>query len=76
MILKWFFDRIAAFLGLAVLWPVFVIVAILIRVKMPGGPAVFVQKSEVKQGCDAFVSIGEDVIFHQEIKKVRGFFFE
>ena len=37
MILKWLFDRIVAFLGLAVLWPVLVIVAILVKVKMPGG---------------------------------------
>ena len=44
MILKWLFDRIVAFLGLAVLWPVLVIVAILVKVRMPGGPAFFVQK--------------------------------
>lgn len=44
MILKWLFDRIVACLGLAVLWPVLVIVAILVKVKMPGGPAFFVQK--------------------------------
>lgn len=50
MILKWLFDRIAAFLGLAVLWPVLVIVAILVKVKMPGGPAFFVQKRVGKDG--------------------------
>lgn len=50
MILKWLFDRIVAFIGLAVMWPIFVIVAILIRVKMPGGPAVFVQKRVGKDG--------------------------
>ena len=44
MILKWLFDRIVAFLGLAVLWPVLVIVALLVKEKMPGGPAFFVQK--------------------------------
>lgn len=44
MKLKWLFDRIVAFLGLAVLWPVLVIVAILVKVKMPGGPVFFVQK--------------------------------
>ena len=44
MILKWLFDRIVAFFGLAVLWPVLLVVAILIKVKMPGGPAFFVQK--------------------------------
>lgn len=44
MIIKWLFDRIAAFLGLAVLWPVLAVVAVLIKVKMPGGPVFFVQK--------------------------------
>ena len=44
MILKYIFDRLVAFLGLAVLWPVLLIVAILIKIKMPGGPAFFVQK--------------------------------
>ena len=50
MILKWLFDRIVAFLGLAVLWPVLVIVAILVKVRMPGGPAFFVQKRVGKGG--------------------------
>ena len=31
-------------MGLLVLWPVLVVVAILIRVKMPGGPVIFTQK--------------------------------
>ena len=50
MILKYVFDRLVAFLGLAVLWPVLVIVAILVKVKMPGGPAFFVQKRVGKGG--------------------------
>jgi lipopolysaccharide/colanic/teichoic acid biosynthesis glycosyltransferase len=50
MILKWLFDRIFALLGLAVLWPVLLIVAILVKVKMPGGPAFFVQKRVGKDG--------------------------
>ena len=50
MILKWLFDRIVALLGLAVLWPVLLIVAILVKVKMPGGPAFFVQKRVGKGG--------------------------
>lgn len=50
MILKWLFDRIVALLGLAVLWPVLLIVAILVKVKMPGGPAFFVQKRVGKDG--------------------------
>ena len=44
MVLKWLFDRFVSLLGLLVLWPVLVIVAILVKVKMPGGPAFFVQK--------------------------------
>lgn len=44
MILKYIFDRVVALIGLLFLWPVLVIVAILVKVKMPGGPAFFVQK--------------------------------
>ena len=44
MMLKWIFDRVVSLLGLLILWPVLVIVAILVKVKMPGGPAFFVQK--------------------------------
>ena len=44
MILKWIFDRVVSLLGLLVLWPVLLVVAILIKVKMPGGPVIFVQK--------------------------------
>ncbi len=42
--LKWIFDRVVSFVGLLCLWPVLVIVAILVKIKMPGGPAFFVQK--------------------------------
>lgn len=44
MILKYLFDRLVSFIGLLFLWPVLLIVAILVKVKMPGGPAFFVQK--------------------------------
>ena len=44
MILKYIFDRVVALIGLLFLWPVLVIVAILVKLKMPGGPAFFVQK--------------------------------
>lgn len=44
MILKWIFDRVMALIGLLFLWPVLLVVAILVKVKMPGGPAFFVQK--------------------------------
>ena len=50
MILKFLFDRIVAFVGLMFLWPVLLIVAILIKIKMPGGPAFFVQKRVGKDG--------------------------
>lgn len=39
MIFKWIFDRVVALLGLLFLWPVLVVVAIMVKVKMPGGPA-------------------------------------
>ena len=50
MIKKWLFDRMMAAIGLLALWPVFAIVAILIKVKMPGGPVLFVQKRVGKGG--------------------------
>ena len=40
MILKWLFDRFWGVAGLLLLWPLFIIVAILIKVKMPGGACV------------------------------------
>lgn len=43
MILKFLFDRIVSFIGLLFLWPVLLVVAILIKIKMPG-PVMFVQK--------------------------------
>lgn len=50
MILKWLFDRIIAFFGLLFLWPVLLVVAIMVKVKMSGGPAFFVQKRVGKGG--------------------------
>lgn len=50
MVLKWIFDRLMALIGLLVLWPLLLIVAILVKVKMPGGPALFVQKRVGKDG--------------------------
>ena len=50
MILKWIFDRVVSLIGLLFLWPVLLIVAILVKVKMPGGPAFFVQKRVGKDG--------------------------
>lgn len=50
MILKFLFDELMALIGLLVLWPVLTVVAILIRVKMPGGPIIFKQKRVGKDG--------------------------
>lgn len=41
---KYLFDRAVAFFGLVCLSPVFLIVAILIKKRMPGGPVIFKQK--------------------------------
>lgn len=50
MILKWIFDRGGALFWLFLLSPVLLIVAILVKVKMPGGPVLFVQKRVGKGG--------------------------
>lgn len=50
MILKWIFDRVVALCGLLLIWWVFPLVSILIKVKMPGGPAFFCQKRVGKDG--------------------------
>jgi len=43
MFIKWLFDRTVALFGLIFLLPVMLVVAILIRIKMPGGPVFFRQ---------------------------------
>ena len=50
MLLKQVFDKSVSFIGLLLLWPVLLVVAILIRVKMPGGPVLFMQQRVGKHG--------------------------
>lgn len=50
MFLKFIFDRLVSLVGLLFLWPMLLVVAILVKVKMPGGPAIFKQKRVGKDG--------------------------
>lgn len=44
MWLKQIFDKIAALAGILLLWPLLLVIAVLIKLKMPGGPVLFRQK--------------------------------
>ena len=61
MFLKRLFDILASFFGLLFLWPALLIVAIMVKIKMPGGPAFFCQKRVGKDGklftCHKFRSM-------------------
>lgn len=48
--LKYIFDRTVSLLGMIILLPVLVIVAILVKVKMPGGPVFFSQRRVGRNG--------------------------
>lgn len=48
--MKYLFDRVVSFVGLLFLWPVLAVVAVLIRVKMPGGPVIFKQQRVGRNG--------------------------
>src|SRR5690554_51999 len=50
MILKRIMDFVLALVGLLVIWPVLLLVAILIKIKMPGGPVIFKQQRVGQHG--------------------------
>ena len=50
MFLKFLFDQLASFFGLIFLSPVLLVVALLIRIRMPGGPVIFKQKRVGQHG--------------------------
>lgn len=50
MILKHLFDKIASLLGLIIATPIFMFVALLIKIKMPDGPIIFRQKRVGRNG--------------------------
>ena len=77
MVIKWIFDRAVSLLGLLILWPVLLAVAILIKLKMPGGPVFFVQKRVGREGklfdCHKFrtmipVKNNEGAVAHKDDK--------
>src|SRR5574344_940526 len=61
MLLKRFFDLCVSLIGLILLFPFLIIIAIIIKSKMPGGPAFFIQKRVGKNGklfkCHKFRSM-------------------
>ncbi len=50
MFLKSIFDWGASLFGLLFLFPILLVVAVLIRIKMPGGPVIFTQKRVGRNG--------------------------
>ena len=44
MFFKSVFDRCASCIGLFLLWPLLIVIAILVKIRMPGGPVFFLQK--------------------------------
>jgi len=50
MHIKRIFDIMASFIGLLILWPVMLVITLLIKIKMPGGPVFFTQKRVGRHG--------------------------
>ena len=49
-VVKYCFDRLLALIGLLVVWPILLVIAILAKIKMPDGPVLFVQERVGKDG--------------------------
>lgn len=50
MFFKSVFDRVVSLFGIVILFPTLLVVALLIRLKMPGGPVIFKQKRVGQHG--------------------------
>jgi lipopolysaccharide/colanic/teichoic acid biosynthesis glycosyltransferase len=50
MLLKYTFDKIAAFIGLIILFPLFIVISLLIKIKMPNGKVIFKQQRVGRYG--------------------------
>lgn len=48
--IKWIFDRIVAFLGLLLIWPFLIVVAVAVKIEMPDEPVFFRQKRVGQHG--------------------------
>ena len=67
--MKLFFDRIMSFIGLILLSPVFLVVTLLIKIKMPGGPVMYKFRSMIVSHSGSSVSVkGESRITPLGIK--------
>lgn len=76
MVIKWLFDRVVSFVGLLSLWPILAIIALMIKLKMPGGPVLFVQKRVGRDGklfdCHKFRTMRVRTMPHRQAQGPQG----